>query len=400
MTTTDTHDRRIDLDWLRIGAFALLILYHVGMFYVTWDWHVKSARASDAVEPLMQLVNPWRLSLLFLISGVATRFIADKTTAKGLAVSRFDRLFWPLLFGMFVIVPPQSYYELREAAAHVGAALSDPSSFTGDWWSFYFRYATGYAGWCDADGCLTVPTWNHLWFVAYVLVYTLVLAALWPLLRRSDLRWPAGAAGSVLFLVAPWLYLWASRAALFPVFGSTHALTDDWYNHAVYGGIFLLGFVMAKTPAPFDLAMRLRWAALMLALVGYGVSQAFTLRWGDAEAPALELLVARGFRELQAWMAIVALLGFARRHWNRDSPIRRYLTEAIFPFYILHQTAIVVIAYHLDKLSLPLALEVALVIAGTAAVCWGGFEVVRRISVLRPMFGLKGSFRRQANAAR
>ena len=314
MTTTDTHDRRIDLDWLRIGAFALLILYHVGMFYVTWDWHVKSARASDAVEPLMQLVNPWRLSLLFLISGVATRFIADKTTAKGLAVSRFYRLFWPLLFGMFVIVPPQSYYELREAAAHVGAALSDPSSFTGDWWSFYFRYATGYAGWCDADGCLTVPTWNHLWFVAYVLVYTLVLAALWPLLRRSDLRWPAGAAGSVLFLVAPWLYLWASRAALFPVFGSTHALTDDWYNHAVYGGIFLLGFVMAKTPAPFDLAMRLRWAALMLALVGYGVSQAFTLRWGDAEAPALELLVARGFRELQAWMAIVALLGFARRH--------------------------------------------------------------------------------------
>ena len=400
MTTTDTHDRRIDLDWLRIGAFALLILYHVGMFYVTWDWHVKSARASDAVEPLMQLVNPWRLSLLFLISGVATRFIADKTTAKGLAVSRFDRLFWPLLFGMFVIVPPQSYYELREAAAHVGAALSDPSSFTGDWWSFYFRYATGYAGWCDADGCLTVPTWNHLWFVAYVLVYTLVLAALWPLLRRSDLRWPAGAAGSVLFLVAPWLYLWASRAALFPVFGSTHALTDDWYNHAVYGGIFLLGFVMAKTPAPFDLAMRLRWAALMLALVGYGVSQAFTLRWGDAEAPALELLVARGFRELQAWMAIVALLGFARRHWNRDSPLRRYLTEAIFPFYILHQTAIVVIAYHLDKLSLPLALEVALVIAGTAAVCWGGFEVVRRISALRPMFGLKGSFRRQANAAR
>jgi hypothetical protein len=96
----------------------------------------------------------------------------------------------------------------------------------------------------------------------------------------------------------------------------------------------------------------------------------------------------------------VALLGFARRHWNRDSPLRRYLTEAIFPFYILHQTAIVVIAYHLDKLSLPLALEVALVIAGTAAVCWGGFEVVRRIGVLRPMFGLKGSFRRQANAAR
>ena len=30
------------LDWLRIGAFALLVLYHVGMYYVSWSWHVKS----------------------------------------------------------------------------------------------------------------------------------------------------------------------------------------------------------------------------------------------------------------------------------------------------------------------------------------------------------------------
>jgi glucan biosynthesis protein C len=59
----------------------------------------------------------------------------------------------------------------------------------------------------------------------------------------------------------------------------------------------------------------------------------------------------------------------------------------------------VVIAYHLDKLALPLALEVALVISGTIALCWGGFEVVRRIGALRPMFGLKGSFRRQVDAA-
>ena len=64
--------RRYDLDWLRIGAFALLILYHVGMYYVTWDWHVKSPDAGAALEPLMLLTSPWRLSLLFLISGAAT----------------------------------------------------------------------------------------------------------------------------------------------------------------------------------------------------------------------------------------------------------------------------------------------------------------------------------------
>jgi hypothetical protein len=34
--------RRIDLDWVRISAFGLLILYHVGMLYVSWPFHIKS----------------------------------------------------------------------------------------------------------------------------------------------------------------------------------------------------------------------------------------------------------------------------------------------------------------------------------------------------------------------
>ncbi len=108
-------DRRYDLDWLRIIAFGLLILYHCGMFYVSWDWHVKSRFASDAIEPLMMLTNPWRLTLLFLISGAATRFMADKMSVWKLTGSRMGRLWPPLLLAMFVIVPPQSYFEIVEA---------------------------------------------------------------------------------------------------------------------------------------------------------------------------------------------------------------------------------------------------------------------------------------------
>ncbi len=101
--------RRYDLDWLRITAFGLLILYHCGMFYVSWDWHVKSSRASETIEPLMMLTSPWRLTLLFLISGAATRFMADKMKVGGFLSARMARLWPPLLLGVFVIVPPQSY---------------------------------------------------------------------------------------------------------------------------------------------------------------------------------------------------------------------------------------------------------------------------------------------------
>ena len=75
-------ERRVDLDWVRIAAFGLLILYHVGMFYVPWNWHIKSAHPVTALEPLMLALNPWRLALLFLVSGVATRFMLRKTPQR------------------------------------------------------------------------------------------------------------------------------------------------------------------------------------------------------------------------------------------------------------------------------------------------------------------------------
>src|SRR5215207_2339915 len=37
--STAASGRRCDLDWIRIGAFGLLILYHVGMLYVPWNFH-------------------------------------------------------------------------------------------------------------------------------------------------------------------------------------------------------------------------------------------------------------------------------------------------------------------------------------------------------------------------
>ena len=76
-----SNDRRIDLDWVRILAFGLLIFYHVGMYYVTWGWHVKSPFASHAIEPLMMLSSPWRLSLLFFVSGCATALPASPSRA-------------------------------------------------------------------------------------------------------------------------------------------------------------------------------------------------------------------------------------------------------------------------------------------------------------------------------
>ncbi len=373
----DTTTRRYDLDWLRIIAFGLLIFYHIGMFYVTWDWHVKSDHASHAIEPLMRLVNPWRLDLLFFISGVAARFMIDKTTALNFAWSRFNRLFWPLLFGMLVIVPPQSFLQITEHGYH------------GGYGDFYIKYLTAYHGWCDAGGCLTVPTWNHLWYVAYLLAYCLIFAVLWPLLKRVPTDW-AKRLPAWVYVAIPLVYYWFGDYVLDPRFPQTHAFVGDWYVHYDSAGFFIMGILTARFDRLFDIARRLRFFSLAAGITAWLSLEYLRVLWSAGSITDFNAeLVGNPIETAQAVFMIMTLLGFARQHLaTTDGPLRRTLTEAIFPFYIIHQTIIVVAAYNLNRLHMPVALEAALLIILTAVGCALTYLIVRVIPFLRPVFGL------------
>lgn len=388
-------DRRYDLDWLRIIAFGLLILYHCGMFYVTWNWHVKSRFASDAIEPLMMLTSPWRLTLLFLISGAAARFMADKATAWKFLASRMGRLWPPLLLAVFVIVPPQAYYEIVEAMQEANGLAPGHIAWLDN---FYVKYVTASGNWCDADGCLATPTYNHMWFVAYLILYTLALIPLLPLLRRIPKGVSALIAGPFL-IITPWLIMTALRMTLFPIFGESHDFREDWYLHALYFGVFLFGFAIAKHQAFFNRCIRLRWTALTIALLSWCATIVyFNGAPEGVDPPEWLRAIMRGVRELGAWCAIIAAVGFAHRHLkNSDGPVRRLLTQAIFPFYLIHQSIIVVAGHNLDEMQIPLAVEAPLLIAITLLGCWLFFDLGRQAPFLRVWIGLPPARGRSGN---
>ena len=379
-------ERRHDLDWVRICAFGLLVLYHVGMYYVSWDWHVKSPRVSETLEPFMLLTGPWRLSLLFLVSGTASAFLLEKKP-KGFLGSRSWRLLLPLIFGMLVIVPPQSYYEVLDSRI--------PGGYRDGYLAFWGRFLAGDGSFCDDDGCLDLPTWNHLWFVVYLWAYTV---ALWLLLRvfpglmtraRTGL---ASALSGVGVLLWPAAFLVAARLALVGRFESTHALVDDWYNHAQYLPLFLLGFLMARAEPFWQALHRMRWPALLAAAASYGFIVWYFYLWGygDANPPPDALRMGQRIAwALNQWWSLASIFGFTYRFRHADSAALRYLTPAVFPVYILHQTVIVVAAYNLKPLGIAPLWECLLLIALTFAACFGAYEIVRRIGWLRPLFGLK-----------
>ena len=382
MTDPPASPRRYDLDWIRIGAFLLLILYHVGMYYVSWDWHVKSPHASPAIEPLMLLVNPWRLSILFLVSGAATAFMLRRLRTGALARGRSTRLLVPLLFGMLVIVPPQSYFEVVEKAGYADGFLA-----------FWGRYLRADGSFCRGDDCLILPTWNHLWFVAYLWFYTMLVAAL-VALRPSSLeagrrfleRWLSG----IGVLVLPWLVLALLRVTLLSPFPPSHALVDDWYNHAQYLVVFAFGLLSIDAPKVWDALVRYRRVALLAAVASYGfIAWYFSQYTGDRAPPETLRMLQRVVYAANQWAWIVAILGHGRLVLNRESAARRYLTDAIFPFYIVHQTVIVVAAVSLRPAGLTPLVEGPLLLGITAAACVATYEIARRLRWLRPLFGLK-----------
>jgi Acyltransferase family len=376
--TNVASERRVDLDWVRIGAFGLLILYHVGMFYVSWNWHIKSAHPVTVLEPLMLALNPWRLALLFLVSGVATRFMLRKSAVGALLRSRSSRLLIPLAFGMLVIVPPQAYIQIVEALGYL-------NGFLDFYLTHYFAFGKAFC----PNPCIILPTWNHLWFVAYLWVYTMALGVVIvviPGIVAWIERWLAPLLSGAWLLVGPSLLFGIFRLALLPSFPSTHALFGDWYNHALFASVFLLGFLLAHAASFWEAIERQRWIALVLAVAFYALWISLPKVVGGGMPLRLFAGFAYGFYQ---WLCIVAVLGFARRSLNRDSATRRYLTDAIFPFYIVHQTAIILIAHALRGSGISPGVEAAVIIGGTAATCVVTYEIVRRVGWLRPLFGLK-----------
>ena len=376
--TSSAAERRHDLDWLRASVFLILILYHVGMFFVPWDWHVKNPEPAGAAFQIpMFVVSEWRLWLLFLVSGAAVRFSLRRRTRAGFARERLGRLLVPLLFGMLVVVPPQVYYErLTEGAAYASYLAFLPDMF---------------AGGPYPEGNLS---WHHLWFVLYALAFALLALPLLHWLRTEHGRpilerftaWlePPGR----IFLLA--LPIVVSEMALRPGWPSTHTFIGDWANVCSYLIVFLYGYVLYAADGPGAAAQRDRRLALVLAILAASIL--VLARQTGAVPPAgyeAGYLAWTGLRALNTWFWIVAIIGYARRYLNVPSRALRHANEAVYPFYILHQTVIVAIAFHLIDWEASIPVKFTVITAGTLLGTTALYLVIRLHPVSRVLFGMR-----------
>ncbi len=373
--------RRYDLDWLRVLAFLILILYHVGMFYVAdWGWHIKSANTSETLQYFMMLVNPWRMPLLFLISGAALWFASKKVTAWSLLKLRIVRLLPPLVLGMLVIVPPQMYFQILQAE------------------NVELSYAAFYRFYLDMDTeafpahhtPVGLITWNHLWFIPYLITYTLAFVVLKPVLDRLAEALERVRVPLTLLYIVPVLVLVQYVLFLRPYFPQTAALVGDWYSHALYFTLFMTGYVTAGQLRIVQTLVDYRRVCLGVSLVTYLLFLLIQDGMIFSEPGSRLDWVARAMiQTLNGWSWLLTVMAWAAAWLNRPSRALSYMNTAILPWYVLHQTLTIVLAWYLAPLGLNTWLEAFLVLAGTVVGCALSYELIRRTTVTRFLFGLK-----------
>jgi peptidoglycan/LPS O-acetylase OafA/YrhL len=371
-------ERRHDLDWLRVIAILLLLYFHTAMIFAAeWGWHIKNAETSALLLEFNFFLSRWRMALLFVISGIGTSYALRRRTAGEYVGERAKRLLVPVIFGMFVIVPPQIYFERIANGASYASYL--------DFYPEVLEFVPYPAG---------AFSYHHLWFVFYLFFYSVAALPLFLYLRRNDGGRAARAITRALRgpgLYAPALPLGAILAALIARYPGPQNVVDDWAHLLYYFLFFVFGYLLTVAEGIWEAIEARRRTSLTLAFVAIVAIDA--IRWNGA-TPAFETSVANSLYHLlqafNAWCWVLAILGYGKRYLNRPSRLLDRANEGIYPFYILHQTVIVVVGYYVIQVEESILAKFLFVSTVSLLVSWGIYDLlIRPVPVLRFLFGMK-----------
>jgi glucans biosynthesis protein C len=342
--------RRYDIDWLRVIAIGLLLIYHVAIGFQPWGIMIGFITNETPWTPLwfpMSMLNVWRIPLLFFVSGMGVYFAMEQRDWKELIKERTLRIWLPFVFGMFAIVPLHLLL-----------------------WKYYYKMEPRY----QYDP-------GHLWFLANIFAYVILLCPLLDYLKRNEngkivaiikkiFSNPLG----LLIMVATFI---AEAYILKPVPYELYAMT--WHGFILGLLAFFFGFCFVLSGKEFwRMIQTWRWLFFILAVSGF----AFRKLYFGIATPSYLLVI-----ESQAW--ILTVLAFCHKHLNRPGHALYYLSQAAYPVYILHMIFLYLGSMLIFPLNIATPMQFMLVLLFTVASCFISFEIIRRVRYLRPLFGLK-----------
>lgn len=342
-------ERRHDIDWLRVIAIGLLIIYHVSIGFQSWGLmigFISNKESWNSLWTAMSLINIWRIPLLFFISGMGVFFALQKRDWKQLIQERSRRILLPFIFGMLFVVPVhvlilQKYYA----------------------WNISYR-----------------PSPSHLWFLGNIFSYTVLMLPFFIYLKNTAngriIAYLKRAFSSPLGLLIVVGCFVLEAVIVKPMPYELYAMTIHGFMLGLLA--FLFGYLFVLCGKPFwSMILTWRWLFFLAAMLLY------IYRIYQNQIPTYQLSI-----ESNLW--IFCILAFAYKYLNLPSRTLNYLSQSAYPVYIIHMVVLYGTAYCIFPLNLDVKVKFVLLATLTLAGSLGLYELfIRRVGFVRPLFGLK-----------
>jgi hypothetical protein len=365
--------RYYDIDWLRILGMIGIFLFHNARFFNDEDWHIKNMTDDFGMTVFVAILNQFIMPLFFILSAYAIYYSLQRRAGKEFMRERVTRLLIPLVFGIFTHIMVQVYIE---RVSH--------GQFTGTFWQFIPQYFNGWYGFGGNFAWMGL----HLWYLLMLYLFswlTLSLFIKW----RSESAFMTQLAdvfakpGMVFLFFIP-VGLVEILVNLFP--DSIGIRSFGGWSPFTYLTIFILGYILVTSDRYRDAIERQRFLSLTLALVA--LFGGFYLVLGmDVSSYSPLFSWVRGFN---TWAWLLTFLGFASRHLNFNNDFLKYANEAVLPFYILHQSVIVIVGFFIADWNIAVFPKFLFMLVVNFAIIMVLYEfAVKRIGVLRYLFGMK-----------
>ncbi len=369
-------DRRYNIDWLRVLAMLMVFLFHCARFFNDEDWHVKNIQSSSALSMFVRILVEWIMPLFFVLSAVGTYYALNHRKNGAYIAERFKRLFIPLVFGIFVLIPPQVYIE---RVSH--------SQFSGSFWQFLPHYFDGMYGFGGNFAWMGL----HLWYLEILFIFSFLTLPLFRFLRRAPIQRLLSRLSH--FLEKPGaVFLLAIPVALMELLVNTQ---PDGWGRRDFGGwsvltylvFFILGYIVACEPRIQKNTQKHRLAALILGIMTTVIG--FLLIRAGVSSRDFWIAVLRAFN---TWFWLTAIIGFGSRYLTFNHRLLRHANEAVLPFYVLHQTVIIIIGFFIIGWNMNTGVKYLFLAVVSFAIIMSIYEfIVRRVPILRFLFGMKAN---------
>jgi hypothetical protein len=329
------------------------------MIYNNWGEIFYITGASYSLPSnFVSIVYPWWMTLLFTIAGISSFYALKKRTIKEYTKERVEKLLIPLLVGLVVIIPIQSY-------------IADVfyNGYSGGYFAHYKVFFTKFTYLTGQDGGFTP---GHLWFMLFLFVVSMLMLPFMKKYSNSNKKIDGSKVRMVYLL--PLFILILICTPILEIGGKS--LGESFACFAI--GFFLLSNeeVQERVEKNSLMLTLLFITALLVRIILQSSDLGYGLIW-DIE------------QRMVTWFGILAILSLGKKYLNKSNAVTTYFSKAAFPLYYFHQSILVVLGYFALKYVNNVWMQFSIIMMGSFIISIICYEVFRRFKVSSYLFGIK-----------